>query len=431
MPSNVSASSLTAVLQGGIYSVCSAHPVVLEAAILEGLRTGQTVLIEATCNQVNQEGGYTGMTPANFRDRVLAIASRLEFPTQRLILGGDHLGPHPWVKLDAAAAMQRAEEMVRHYAEAGFRKIHLDASMSCADDVLSLSAETVARRAAQLCRAAEEACPDVCVYVIGTEVPTPGGATEVLSHVDVTSAASADEAVESHREAFRSAGLDHVWPRVIALVVQPGLEFGHDSVVTYVPEIATHLAALLKCHPGLVYEAHSTDYQLPAAYGKLMRDGFRIQKVGPALTFALRQALSALARIEGEIPDLAQRSELLDVLERAMLADDRFWKSHYHGANTEQHLLRFFSYSDRIRYYWTVPEVQASVDLLLDNLGDVVPQMLLCEYLPVQYARVRAGEIDATPISILRDAVTLALRPYSDAVADARLYDPESAAVSS
>ena len=45
----------------GICSVCSAHPMVLEACIDRAIADGSPLLVEATCNQVNQEGGYTGM----------------------------------------------------------------------------------------------------------------------------------------------------------------------------------------------------------------------------------------------------------------------------------------------------------------------------------------------------------------------------------
>lgn len=78
----------------GICSVCSAHPLVIEAALRFDLHTNNSVLIEATSNQVNQFGGYTGMQPADFRDFVYAIAREVGFPLERLILGGDHLGPN-------------------------------------------------------------------------------------------------------------------------------------------------------------------------------------------------------------------------------------------------------------------------------------------------------------------------------------------------
>ncbi|MBJ7018759.1 class II D-tagatose-bisphosphate aldolase non-catalytic subunit, partial [Vibrio cholerae] len=90
----------------GIYSVCSAHPLVLEAAIKQADRDGQLVLIEATSNQVNQFGGYTGMTPQAFADYVFTLAARLDFPRERMILGGDHLGPNCWQHLPARQAME-------------------------------------------------------------------------------------------------------------------------------------------------------------------------------------------------------------------------------------------------------------------------------------------------------------------------------------
>jgi len=123
----------------GIYSVCSANRLVLEAAFAQAADDRSPLLIEATCNQVNQEGGYTGMTPVQFRDYVHSIAQEMHFPTEKLLLGGDHLGPNPWRVQSAATAMDKACAMVSAYAAAGFSKIHLDASMSCGDDPRTLA----------------------------------------------------------------------------------------------------------------------------------------------------------------------------------------------------------------------------------------------------------------------------------------------------
>src|SRR5580704_13310551 len=89
----------------GVTSVCTAHPMVIEAALLLGLRTGRRVLVEATCNQVNQEGGYTGMTPADFRRFVEAIAARVGLDRSRIVFGGDHLGPNPCKHMSENEAM--------------------------------------------------------------------------------------------------------------------------------------------------------------------------------------------------------------------------------------------------------------------------------------------------------------------------------------
>ena len=135
----------------GIHSVCSAHPLVIAAAMETALERDLPVLIESTSNQVNQDGGYTGMTPAAFRDFVHGIADRTGLARQRVLLGGDHLGPNAWQSLSPEAAMAKAEVLIDQYVKAGFRKIHLDCSMSCSGDPVPLPDAVVAERAARLC----------------------------------------------------------------------------------------------------------------------------------------------------------------------------------------------------------------------------------------------------------------------------------------
>ena len=99
----------------GIYSVCSANGYVIEAAFKRGLSDGSCVLIESTANQCDQNGGYTGMTPADFKKFVLEIADRNGFDRNRIFLGGDHLGPLTFAYKDEAEAMADSEELIRHY----------------------------------------------------------------------------------------------------------------------------------------------------------------------------------------------------------------------------------------------------------------------------------------------------------------------------
>jgi D-tagatose-1,6-bisphosphate aldolase subunit GatZ/KbaZ len=413
------ARDLASILSRGIVSVCSAHPWVIEAAMRAESTSSQHVLIEATCNQVNQDGGYIGKTPAQFRADVEAIASKVEFPLERLILGGDHLGPNPWTGLPAEDAMRKAEEMVRQFVAAGFRKIHLDASMACAGESSPLADDVIAVRAARLCKAAESAAgEEKPVYVVGTEVPTPGGAHEELNSVAVTTTVSASAAVESHRRAFAAHGLSDVWPRVIALVVQPGVEFGNDSVVVYEAGKAKHLQEVLRENPGMVFEAHSTDYQPARVYPELLRDGFRILKVGPALTFAMREALFALDRIEAELPGRQPKASLRAVLDEAMQSQPKDWKNHYHGSAEEQRLMRQFSLSDRARYYWHTPAVAQAVGLLLSNLESVtIPLSLLAEYLPIHFHSIEPNQLATMkPTELVMWAIRRALRPYCHAV---------------
>jgi D-tagatose-bisphosphate aldolase class II non-catalytic subunit len=399
----------------GIASICSAHPLVLEATLRRGAGTDGPVLIEATCNQVNQDGGYTGMTPADFRDLVFGLADSAGFSRDRLILGGDHLGPNPWRHLPAAEAMEKAKAMMAAYAASGFTKIHLDASMSCADDPTPLPVDTIATRAAALAAVAEQhAGGRVLSYIVGTEVPVPGGATEHVEDLAVTTPADANETVEAHRRAFAAAGIAAAFEQVVGLVVQPGVEFGHENVVVYEPSAARALSNARQ-GLGLVYEAHSTDYQSPDALASLVRDGFAILKVGPWLTFALREALYALDRIAEEMFGAAT---LRTGMEALMLREPSHWQRYYHGDAEARRLQRHYSYSDRIRYYWATPEAQRLVaDLMARFDGRIVPETLISQYLPGLWLDVVAGRLVAEPRDLLIGAITQVLDIYDEAIA--------------
>ncbi|HKX40694.1 MAG TPA: D-tagatose-bisphosphate aldolase, class II, non-catalytic subunit [Burkholderiaceae bacterium] len=403
--------------RSGIYSVCSAHPLVIEAAMQQVLEDGTSLLVEATSNQVDQFGGYTGMRPADFITFVQEIAARVGLDAQRVLFGGDHLGPNPWRDRPAEEAMSLAKELLATYAAAGFAKLHLDASMRCADDPPALDDRVVAERAASLCAAAESAARGTRpVYVIGTEVPVPGGAAESLAHVEVTAPESAQRTIDVHEEAFSSAGLHDAWTRVVALVVQPGVEFDHGQVVDYHPTAARTLSSVLDENTGLVFEAHSTDYQRPDSLAALVRDGFAILKVGPGLTFALREALYALAAVEAELVDDDKQSRLREVVERVMLDRPESWERYYHGDLRQQRLLRVFSYSDRIRYYWPDPVIVDAAQKLIENLASVdIPENVLSQYLPQQYLAVREGRLSLEPKALALDRVRDALRPYAAA----------------
>lgn len=371
----------------GITSVCSAHPLVIRAALRNAVLHGGPVLIEATCNQVNQFGGYTGMRPRDFVDLVATIAADEGLGRDDIILGGDHLGPNPWRGEGADAAMEKAEDMIAAYVEAGFRKLHLDTSMGCLGEPEALDDRVTATRAARLAAVAERAAAaaggGMPVYVVGTEVPPPGGAHHVITALEPTRPEAAGSTIATHRRIFAEAGLEDALSRIVAVVVQPGVEFGNENVVIYDPRKARPLCALLDSEPELVFEAHSTDYQGTTPLARLVDDGFAILKVGPELTFALREALYGLDLIATDlVPDYPPRN-LMVVMERLMLAHPGHWKGHYQGSEARQRVQRHYSYSDRIRYYWNRPEAEHALARLLTALdGAVVPAPLFRQHLP-------------------------------------------------
>jgi D-tagatose-1,6-bisphosphate aldolase subunit GatZ/KbaZ len=411
----------------GIFPVCSANRYALEAAMLQGGRDQSLLCIESTANQVNQFGGYTGQKPADFAAFVREVAITAGFCPDRILLGGDHLGPLVWRQESAAAAMAKAQELVQSCVRAGYTKIHLDASMHCADDpgdrLRPLPDEIVSARAADLCLAAEHAHQQLPpnspapLYVIGTEVPTPGGEQFESQAPVITRTEDLSRTLELARKAFLARGLHAAWERVIAVVVQPGVEFGDCSVFAYDRKEACQLSKYAIEHWNGVYEAHSTDYQTPEALKQMVADHFAILKVGPWLTFSFREAVFALAAIEEEWLQAKRGialSQVRETLERAMLENPSHWQSYYHGDAAARRFSRKFSYSDRSRYYWAVPAVAAAFRRLIDNLiAYPAPVSLISQFMPGQAAAIRAGVLSNNPEAVIRNKILKVVDSYA------------------
>ncbi|MBQ6373852.1 MAG: class II D-tagatose-bisphosphate aldolase, non-catalytic subunit [Clostridia bacterium] len=407
----------------GIPSYCTANELALEAALIRAKALGRPVLIEATANQVNQFGGYTGMKPADFYRLVLEMAERIGVPEDQLILAGDHLGPLTWQNEPEAAAMEKAEVLVYEFVRAGFTKIHLDTSMKLADDPEGpLATRTVARRGIRLYRACMEAYaalkaekPDAMrpVFVIGSEVPIPGGAQEAEDTLAVTKPEAFRDTVDTYKRCFAEAGLADGWNDVIAVVVQPGVEFGDDQVFLYDREKAAALRAALCDYPEIVFEGHSTDYQTARCLKEMVEDGIAILKVGPALTYGLREALFALSFMEQELVPEAERANFPEVLDRVMLKDPGNWRKHYHGDERALRLARRYSFSDRARYYIGQREVQDAMEKLFDNLRrSGIPMNMLHQFMPIEFEAVREGTLDKDPRALALNGIVRFMRDY-------------------
>lgn len=407
----------------GVYSVCTASRPIIKAALEFARDNNSIIVIEATANQVNQFGGYTGMTPADYRDFVYEIADEVNINKDQIILGGDHLGPLTWTDLDEEEAMINAYDLVYDYAKAGFTKIHLDTSMRLKDDSDDemLSNETIARRSAIIAKAADdgyeallEENPDAVypVFIIGSEVPIPGGAQEEEDELQVTTVNDFMETYNTFEKVFAEQDVQKVFDNVIGIVVQPGVEFGDSDLFIYDREAAKDLTNALKENfETLVFEGHSTDYQTPEALREMVEDGITILKVGPGLTFAYREALFALANIENILVD--DPSNFIEVLESVMLKNPGYWQKHYHGTVDELALKRKYSYSDRARYYLPNEEVDAAINKLMKNLSEVeIPETLLSQYLPYQYRRVKDKSINNDPESLILDYIKLYNNDY-------------------
>jgi D-tagatose-1,6-bisphosphate aldolase subunit GatZ/KbaZ len=412
----------------GIPSFCSANKIVIEAILDQSKRFDDKVVIEATSNQVNQFGGYFHMTPFDFRDYVYKIAESINYDKSNIILGGDHLGPQPWQNLPEKEAMENSMELVRQTVMAGYLKIHLDTSMRVGDDDVNipLSDDTIARRGAILMKVAEDAYqellknnPDAIhpVFVVGSEVPIPGGAQDE-EKMKITKPSDFENTIIAYKRQFDKYDIADLWKYVIAVVVQPGVEFAEANIHKYNRLDSFKLCQKLKEYPDLVFEGHSTDFQSPEALKQMVEDGIAIIKVGPALTFAVREALFALSFMERElIEDDTKRAHFIEILEDVMLENPKDWKNYYKGTLKEQYFSRKYSYSDRCRYYFTQPRVEAAIEKLLNNMSMVdIPLGMLMQYMPMQYMKVRDGKLEKTPRELVKDSVVNIVEDYNYAV---------------
>lgn len=409
----------------GIPSFCTASDLVIEACLKQALRFDDYVLVEATANQVNQFGGYTGMKPADYRDFVYKIADGVGFPREKIILGGDHLGPLTWQNETEKDAMAKSIELVKLFVLAGFKKIHLDTSMRVADDPTDkmLTDETIARRGAILYEACEEAYQELLksnpqevrpAFIIGSEVPIPGGAQETEESIQVTSPQAVEQTLKVYKEQFEKRGLKDAFDNIIGIVVQPGVEFGDADIYHYNRVKAAELTSAMRKFDNIVLEGHSTDYQSPENLREMVEDGIAILKVGPALTFSLREGLFALSMIEKQLIPENEQANFIDVMEETMMKNPGNWMKHYHGSDSQLATKRKYSFSDRCRYYFAQPEMQNAIQKLFNNLSKVeIPLSMLRQYMPQQYIKVRDGLLSMDPKELAEDCVVHIVEDYN------------------
>lgn len=412
--------------QVGIYSACTSNGLTLRACMQRAKETNTILLIEATANQVDQYGGYTGMKPADFMEFIKKLAAEEDLPMSQIILGGDHLGPLTFAHYDEEKAMAEASELIRQFVLAGFTKIHIDTSMKVASDDpdTRLSDEVISRRGAELAVVAENAYqellkknPDAIhpVYIVGSEVPIPGGSQQAVdTGLQVTKVDDFKNTVNIFEKSFHEHGLDEAWKQVIGFVVQPGVEEKDAGCTPYDRSKAVDLMASIKEYPNFVFEGHSTDYQTKYALRELVEDGVGILKVGPGLTFAMREGLFALAYAEKEVykDQPEKQSHFMEVLDEAMTKDPKYYAHHYHGTEAEIAYKRKFSFSDRCRYYMPQPEVVAAQEKLFENFKDGVPLGVLSQFAPIAYTKVREGKLRNDPVSIVKDRVIHTVDEY-------------------
>jgi D-tagatose-1,6-bisphosphate aldolase subunit GatZ/KbaZ len=146
---------------------------------------------------------------------------------------------------------------------------------------------------------------------------------------------------------------------------------------------------------------------------------FAFMRIGQELTYTMREALFSMAMMENETmigkPGVYLSNFIIE-LDRAMQSAPRHWQKYYTGNRFEQLIARKYSLYDRSRFYWEDKEVRKTKKRLFDNLIEYpIPLTVMRQFMPRQYERVAAGELENKPEALVMDAVRYALRRYSRA----------------
>jgi D-tagatose-1,6-bisphosphate aldolase subunit GatZ/KbaZ len=269
-------------------------------------------------------------------------------------------------------------------------------------------------------RAGGETSGSPPLYLIGADVPPRGAGPAHQGTGAITDAQEFEQILTACSRAFAEAGLEDAWKRVVGAAVQSGLGYGDHEVFEYDRNRAADLFTAAKQHTDLILEATASDYQRPEHLRQLVEDGVSVLKVGPALTFAMRECLFALECMEKEIfgwTYKARLSQLGTFLDKAMRDNPVHWQSDFNGSPQDLYLALKYSRLDHTRHYWRVPMVADAVDFLIKNLKQVkIPLTLISQYLPRQYAEIREGRLKADPEEMIQASIRMVLKDYSAAV---------------
>ena len=243
---------------------------------------------------------------------------------------------------------------------------------------------------------------------------------EVEEGMQVTKVEHFKKTVETFKESFKKHGVENAFEYVVGIVVQPGVEYGSDSVWEYDREAASELSKAIKEYDNLVFEAHSTDYQTRYALRQMVEDGYIILKVGPALTFAFREGAFLLNCIEEELLKYDSNIELSkfkEILDFTMIKNPAQWSKHYSGTGYKVKLERKYSLSDRCRYYMPDEDVEFALNKMLDNLSNAeIPLTVLSQYMHNQYKKVREGDLKLNAYDLLKDIIGEYIEDYIYAI---------------
>jgi tagatose-1,6-bisphosphate aldolase non-catalytic subunit AgaZ/GatZ len=272
-----------------IFAACPNSLSVIRAALKSAKRCNAPIKFAATLNQVDLDGGYTGLTPSEFVGKVHLHARNLNV-TSPVIIAIDHGGPwlkdiHNREKWPYSKTMSAVKESFEAAIRAGYDLIHVDPTVDITlTGDMNISIDMVAERTLELIEYAENFrlknnYPRIS-YEVGTE-EVHGG----LADLDVFR-----RFLELLKQGLKQKGLQNVWPCFVVGKVGTDLH-----TTTFDPLVARQLTKIAKSYGSLIKGHYSDNVTNPEAYPE---SGMGAANVGPEFTEMEYNALIELEHIQ-------------------------------------------------------------------------------------------------------------------------------------
>ena len=351
-------------------SFCTSNLLVLERLLIFCKKNKLPALIETTSNQVNQDGGYSKNQPKSFVKKINKLAKRLKVSKKSIYYGADHLGPLPWKKNKTKLALRKSIKLFNLCVKAKYNKIHIDASIRCNEDKLLTKKDIFNRTEYILKNLQNKKNFKKIFFVFGTEVPLAGG-----NDKNKTNTTEIDEIIQDYNNFSKLHKSAKIQVKNFALVIEPGMNFKHKSVVK--PNLQNfHIKKKFSKKNNFCFEAHSTDYQKFKTLKNLVKNNFKILKVGPELTYNLIKSLLFMQDIEKK--KSGKNSDFKNIVLKKMFANNIYFKDYFKIIGKKKLKKNIFnSYYDRARYYLYSNDVKNSIKTLKININKFTRQDII------------------------------------------------------
>jgi tagatose-1,6-bisphosphate aldolase non-catalytic subunit AgaZ/GatZ len=350
-----------------IFAACPNSISVIRAALKSAKRNNAPVKFAATLNQVDLDGGYTGLTPSEFV-RTIHLHARNLNVTSPVIIAIDHGGPwlkdiHNREKWPYKNTMSSVKKSFEAAIEAGYDLIHVDPTIDITlQKGNNISIDVVADRTLELIVHTENFrlrnnYPRIS-YEVGTE-EVHGG----LADLDLFR-----YFLESLKQGLKKKGFPDVWPCFVVGKVGTDLH-----TTTFDPVVAGQLTMIARTFGSLIKGHYSDNVTNPEAYPE---SGMGAANIGPEFTEMEYDALNELEQIQKTLFDegkVARPAPMKAKLWEAVIKSGRWRKWLHDGEDPED----FYSnpaerqewlIKTGCRYIWEEPEVVATRTKLYQNL---------------------------------------------------------------